>query len=239
MEQLCGEAPARNTSVRKGLFMSIGITVGAALGIGGALASVGGHSHPPVQIGGAQVRPVVLEAASMGQSELVTTAFNYIKLELNMRETEKLTIGPHGLCDRATMHNFESMHDAWAVHVENDVATLRPYLHPDRCLQTDGKTIDWTCEQSQSLNPLVFDGQFLYPKGKSDVVACCRQEGEPITFEDFTQSKESPPWQCQWGVRRVVGPWDLSGRWTKKHHPHPDDEGDGDYDYHYDPTSPK
>jgi len=245
LEQLYAEAPVHNPAVRKGMVMLIGI-IGAALGAGGAVALLGGRSNPAVQIGGAQVRPVVLDQVHVAQKEIVKRALNYVKLESHKAHKKVLDgrnevtwhsfqVSHKGVCEAPTLEDFAFMENAWFIHVENDVTTLRPYKHPDRCLTVGNAGIDLTgkCEDSlkhHGMVPVVFDGQYLYPQGQPNRLACCRQ-GHALKFTDFG-AKDFPGPDCEWFVRPVVGGWDFSGRYSKDSvsvYDFPEDDDDDDF----------
>jgi len=217
-----GESPAQN-SVGKRMVMLMGITVGVALGVGGTLALLGGRSNLPVQIDGTQVRTVVLATANAPQHDLARKALlNYVKLE-TMKDPKvirgkpfPMTIGADGKCITPTLDGLPFLDDVWAVHTEDSATTLRPYKKPNNCLTTDGRGVDVsrTCAQSlgkgSRLSPVVFDGQYLYPKNNPNKIACC-QDGSTVVFKSF-DSKSFPGKECQFFVRPVVGPWDFTGR---------------------------
>jgi len=219
----------------------IGI-IAAAVGAGGAVALLGGRSNPAVQIGGAQVRPVILdEVVHLHQAKIVHQALTYVKLESHRASKKVLdgrgettwhpfTVNHEGKCMIPTLDDFDFMEDAWSIHVVNGTTTLRPYKHPDRCLTVGNAVVDILSKCEDALKhpgmvPVVFDGQYLYPQGQPNRLACCKQ-GSVLRFTHFGE-KDFPTSDCEWFVRPVVGGWDFNGRYSKNSQStYPEDDDD-------------
>jgi hypothetical protein len=212
------------------MVMLMGITVGVALGVGGTLALLGGRSNLPVQIDGEQVRTVVLATANANQHDLARKALiNYVKLE-TMQDPKPMTIGADGKCITATLGRLPFLDAGWEVHTQDGATTLRPYKKASKCLASDGSKVhvDVPCDEAfgkgSRLSAVVFDGQYLYPKKMPNKIACCKA-GSEVVFKSFN-SKTPPGKECQFFVRPVVGPWDVTG--LASHGGSADDDNTGD-----------
>lgn len=224
-EQLCADGPAPNSRVPTRLVMLMGIAIGVALGVGGAVA-LRGVARLPLQMDGAQA--VVLDAGQVGESDIVRLAFRHVMIEKVDGQQQPLTIDAEGNCVQQTQGDV--MKDSWIVHmirmgVVGDVTTLGPSVHPDKHLNSDGNTWDIVVNDDNKFYPMTFDGRHLYPVGMPYTLACC-DKGKPLEMKHF--EKETPaPAECQFRLRPVVGPLDSNGRFKEDH----GDDGDDDGDY--------